>query len=116
MLLNLIDNAVKYSPHGGAITVSADRLATGVRVEVEDEGIGIAQSDQEAVFEKFYRADPHQRQVPSGTGLGLYISRELVRRMGGKHRRQVPARAGLDVLLRAPERLIRSVRCLVEYH
>jgi signal transduction histidine kinase len=83
VLLNLIDNAVKYSPHGGAITVSADRLATGVRVEVEDEGIGIAQSEQGAIFEKFYRADPHQRQVPSGTGLGLYISRELVQRMGG---------------------------------
>ena len=83
VLLNLIDNAVKYSPHGGAITVSADRLATGVRVEVEDEGIGIAQSEQGAIFEKFYRADPHQRHVPSGTGLGLYISRELVRRMGG---------------------------------
>ena len=83
VLLNLIDNAVKYSPHGGAITVSAARLATGVRVEVEDEGIGIPQSEQGAIFEKFYRADPHQRQVPSGTGLGLYISRELVRRMGG---------------------------------
>ena len=83
VLLNLIDNAVKYSPHGGAITVSADRLATGVRVEVEDEGIGIAQSEQGAIFEKFYRADPLQRQVPSGTGLGLYISRELVRSMGG---------------------------------
>ena len=83
VLLNLIDNAVKYSPHGGAITVSAARLATGVRVEVEDEGIGIPQLEQGAIFEKFYRADPHQREVPGGTGLGLYISRELVRRMGG---------------------------------
>jgi two-component system phosphate regulon sensor histidine kinase PhoR len=83
VLLNLIDNAVKYSPQGGAITVSAGRSATGARVEVEDEGIGIPQAEQGAIFEKFYRADPHQRQVPSGTGLGLYISRELVRRMGG---------------------------------
>ncbi len=83
VLLNLIDNAVKYSPRGGAVTVSAARLATGARVEVEDEGIGIPQSEQRAIFEKFYRADPNQREVPGGTGLGLYISRELVRRMGG---------------------------------
>jgi signal transduction histidine kinase len=83
VLLNLIDNAVKYSPGGGAVTVSAARLEAGARVEVEDEGIGIPQSEQQAIFEKFYRADPNQREVPGGTGLGLYISRELVRRMGG---------------------------------
>ena len=83
VLLNLIDNAVKYSPRGGAVTVSAGRSATGARVEVEDEGIGIPPAEQRAIFEKFYRADPNQREVPGGTGLGLYISRELVRRMGG---------------------------------
>ena len=83
VLLNLIDNAVKYSPYGGAVTVSTEPSETGVRVQVEDEGIGIPVSEQQSIFEKFYRADPHQREVPGGTGLGLYISRELVRRMGG---------------------------------
>jgi signal transduction histidine kinase len=54
-----------------------------VRVEVADEGIGIAPTELEAVFEKFYRGDPQHRAMPSGTGLGLYICRELLRRMGG---------------------------------
>jgi two-component system phosphate regulon sensor histidine kinase PhoR len=83
VLVNLIDNAIKYSPYGGAVAVSTEPCETGVRVQVEDEGIGIPVSEQQSIFEKFYRADPHQRQVPGGTGLGLYISRELVRRMGG---------------------------------
>ena len=83
VLVNLIDNAIKYSPDGGVVTVSTARSESAVRVEVEDEGIGIPVSEQRSVFEKFYRADPHQKQVPGGTGLGLYICRELVRRMGG---------------------------------
>jgi PAS domain S-box-containing protein len=83
VLVNLIDNAVKYSPDGGEIVVSTVPAAASVRVEVADEGIGIPPAEQEAVFEKFYRADPQHRATPSGTGLGLYICRELVQRMGG---------------------------------
>ena len=83
VLVNLIDNAVKYSPDGGNVVVRTAPAAASVRVEVSDEGMGIAAGEQEAVFEKFYRADPQHRAVPSGTGLGLYICRELVRRMGG---------------------------------
>jgi signal transduction histidine kinase len=83
VLMNLIDNAIRYSPEGGTVVVTAAPTRTGVRVEVGDEGVGIAPSEHHAVFEKFYRADPQQRAVPSGTGLGLYICRELVRRMGG---------------------------------
>lgn len=84
VLVNLIDNAIKYSPAGGAVIVSAERVGESIRIAVEDEGIGIPSSEQAAIFEKFYRADPHLRQAPSGSGLGLYISRELVRRMGGR--------------------------------
>jgi two-component system, OmpR family, phosphate regulon sensor histidine kinase PhoR len=84
VLVNLLDNAIKYSPDGGAVVVSTERVPDAVRVCVEDEGIGIPRSEQTSIFEKFYRADPHLRQVPGGTGLGLYISRELVRRMGGR--------------------------------
>jgi two-component system phosphate regulon sensor histidine kinase PhoR len=81
VLVNLIDNAVKYSPEGGDVTVSATSGDGRVRVEVEDEGLGIPAGEQESVFEKFYRG--REAGVPSGTGLGLYICRELVRRMGG---------------------------------
>jgi two-component system, OmpR family, phosphate regulon sensor histidine kinase PhoR len=83
VLVNLIDNAVKYSPEGGDVVVSAASSAAGVRVEIADEGIGIPLAEQGSVFEKFYRGDPQHRAVPGGTGLGLYICRELVRRMGG---------------------------------
>ena len=83
VLVNLIDNAVKYSPDGGEVVVSTLPAAASVRVEVADQGIGIPPAEQEAVFEKFYRADPQHRAAPSGTGLGLYICRELVQRMGG---------------------------------
>ena len=83
VLVNLIDNAVKYSPDGGEVVVSTVPAAASVRVEVADQGIGIPPAEQEAVFEKFYRADPQHRMAPSGTGLGLYICRELVQRMGG---------------------------------
>jgi PAS domain S-box-containing protein len=83
VLVNLIDNAVKYSPDGGQVVVSTVPAAASVRVEVSDQGIGIPPGEQEAVFEKFYRGDPQHRAVPSGTGLGLYICRELVQRMGG---------------------------------
>jgi signal transduction histidine kinase len=83
VLVNLIDNAVKYSPDGGEVVVSTVPAAASVRVEVADQGMGIPPAEHEAVFEKFYRGDPQHRAVPGGTGLGLYICRELVQRMGG---------------------------------
>ncbi len=84
VLVNLIDNAIKYSPRGGAVQVSTSESANAVRVEVRDEGLGIPLTEQDAIFEKFYRHDAHQTHVTGGTGLGLYICRELVRRMGGR--------------------------------
>jgi PAS domain S-box-containing protein len=83
VLVNLIDNAIKYSPGGGEVLVSTGVSAAGVRVEVRDNGIGIPPSEQASVFEKFYRGSLRGAQVRAGTGLGLYICRELVRRMGG---------------------------------
>ena len=84
VLLNLLDNAAKYSPEGGTVVVSTERLERAVRVAVEDEGMGIPAGEQQRVFEKFYRVDPNLTRSPAGTGLGLYICRELVERMGGR--------------------------------
>jgi signal transduction histidine kinase len=81
VLVNLIDNAVKYSPDGGEVTVSTARAEGRVRVEVADEGLGIPASERDSVFERFYRGSGGR--AITGTGLGLYICRELVRRMGG---------------------------------
>jgi PAS domain S-box-containing protein len=84
VLVNLVDNAIKYSPDGGTVTVAVEARDGSVRVEVSDRGLGIPTSEQERVFEKFYRVDPHLSRGPGGTGLGLYICRELVQRMDGR--------------------------------
>jgi signal transduction histidine kinase len=82
VVLNLLDNAVKYGGGKGlAVRVATDDDA--ICIAVTDRGPGIELADQERIFEKFYRADPQLAQAPAGTGLGLYISRELVARMGG---------------------------------
>jgi PAS domain S-box-containing protein len=85
VLANLLDNAIRYSPDGGVITVGATVHDDTVEVTVSDEGIGIPQSDQEQIFRKFYRgADAELRVGTSGTGLGLFIARGLVTAMGGR--------------------------------
>jgi PAS domain S-box-containing protein len=84
VLLNLIDNAIKYSPDGGRVGIRIEQRESGVRIAVSDEGLGIAHADQQRIFGKFYRVDPQQTRGVGGTGLGLYICRELVRHMDGR--------------------------------
>ena len=84
VLINLIDNAVKYSPEGGRVAVEIEPLPHSVRVAIRDEGIGIPRGEQQRIFGKFYRVDPQLSRGVGGTGLGLYICRELVRRMQGR--------------------------------
>jgi PAS domain S-box-containing protein len=84
VLLNLIDNAVKYSPDGGRIEIEVEQRDSGVRIAVRDEGLGIPHGEEQRIFGKFYRVDPQQTRGVGGTGLGLYICRELVRRMEGR--------------------------------
>jgi PAS domain S-box-containing protein len=84
VLINLVDNAVKYSPDGGAVEVRVEPNVTSLRVSVSDEGLGIPHGEQQRIFGKFYRVDPQLSRGVGGTGLGLYICRELVRRMDGR--------------------------------
>jgi PAS domain S-box-containing protein len=84
VLTNLIDNAVKYSPAGGDVQVRVEAAGEYVRFTVADEGLGIPAGEQSRIFEKFYRLDPDMTGGIGGTGLGLYISRELVRRVHGR--------------------------------
>jgi signal transduction histidine kinase len=80
ILVNLIGNALRYSPRGGTVRLRVERDAGQVVAVVADEGKGIAPEDQPRIFAKFVRVDPRE---PGGSGLGLYISRRLARAMGG---------------------------------
>ena len=82
VLVNLISNAVKYSDKG-TITVRADFSMSVVRVSVTDTGIGIAPDEIPHLFEKFYRASNADSGGAQGTGLGLYITKSIVEKMGG---------------------------------
>jgi signal transduction histidine kinase len=80
---NLLSNAIKYSPEGGTVEVVAERSAEGVRIAVRDEGLGIAEEQQDRIFTKFFRGDAGATGI-TGTGLGLAVSREIVEAHGGR--------------------------------
>jgi len=82
VLVNLLDNAVKYGGDG-RVSVRVESANGAVRILVADSGPGIPFAEQQRIFEKFYRSGPELTRSTGGTGLGLYISRELVQRMGG---------------------------------
>jgi signal transduction histidine kinase len=86
VLVNLVENAVKYSPDGGRVVVELETRDARVHFAVRDGGLGIPAAEHERIFEKFYRLDPNLSRGVGGTGLGLYISREILRRMGGRIR------------------------------
>ncbi len=84
ILTNLLDNALRYTPPGGSITVSARPESGGVRLEVRDTGAGIAREHLSRIFERFYRVDASRSRGEGGTGLGLSIVRHLVESHGGR--------------------------------
>jgi len=84
VLNNLLTNAIKYSPTGGAITIDVRPDGGGVRVSVTDQGIGIPERELEAIFGLFYRSPDRAARDAAGMGLGLYISKEIVVRHGGR--------------------------------
>jgi two-component system phosphate regulon sensor histidine kinase PhoR len=101
VLVNLLDNAVKYG--AGPVKVHAYRTDGVIRICVADHGPGIALADQSRIFEKFYRADPQLARSPGGTGLGLYISRELAQRMGGSLDLNSELGAGATFVVELPQ-------------
>ncbi len=80
-LYNLLDNAVKYTEEGGAVTVSVKQWEMYVKIDVSDTGKGIAESRQASVFRRFYREEEVHDQP--GVGIGLYLTREIIMRQGG---------------------------------
>jgi two-component system, OmpR family, phosphate regulon sensor histidine kinase PhoR len=84
VLVNLLENAVKYTPAGGRVTVLADEAASQVILSVIDTGPGIEARHRDRIFERFYRADPGRAREAGGSGLGLAIAKHLVQAQGGE--------------------------------
>ena len=83
VLTNLLENAIKYTPAGSAVVLSGRRVPDGVRLEVRDDGPGIADEHRPRIFERFYRVDAGRSKEAGGTGLGLAIVKHLAQAMGG---------------------------------
>jgi two-component system phosphate regulon sensor histidine kinase PhoR len=102
VLINLVENAIKYSPDGGSVAVGVDVRGEFARFSVRDEGLGIPAEERARIFEKFYRVDPQMTRSAGGTGLGLYICNELVSRMGGRIWVEANADKGSSFLFELP--------------
>lgn len=84
LVLNLVDNALRYTPQGGTVRLSLERVDGMAKLAVADTGPGIAPDDLERIFERFYRVDKARSRQSGGTGLGLSISQEIARSHGGE--------------------------------
>ncbi len=83
MILNLLDNAVKYTPEGGEISLALEKHNGSAEIVVRDTGIGLSEGDQQRVFDRFYRVDKARSRALGGAGLGLSIVRSIVEAHGG---------------------------------
>ena len=102
LALILVDNAIKYTPDNGSVSVSLRRNGHAAMLEVHDTGIGISQTDLPRVFERFYRADPARGRDAGGTGLGLSIARWIADQHGADLRLFSEQGCGTRVLVRFP--------------
>ncbi len=84
VLLNLLGNALQYTPSGGHVTVEWSRVDSALRFSVNDTGIGLAPADLERIFQRFYRVDRSRSRASGGSGIGLTIARHIVEAQGGK--------------------------------
>ena len=102
VLINLLGNAVKFTPAGGTVHLTAEVIDARVRIEVRDTGVGIPASQLSSIFEPFVQLEPALTRTSEGTGLGLAISRELARGMGGELRAESVPGKGSTFLVELP--------------
>jgi two-component system phosphate regulon sensor histidine kinase PhoR len=84
VVANLLHNAIKYTPPDGRITIAVQRDGTFLKTSIQDTGIGIPPDQQSKLFERFYRVEQEPSPGTNGTGLGLYIAKNLIELHGGK--------------------------------
>jgi two-component system, OmpR family, sensor kinase len=102
LLLIVLDNALKYTPAGGTVTVELVKFDSSAQIQIQDTGIGIATADLPHVFDRFYRADQGRGRDPGGTGLGLPIARWIVDEHNGTITLTSEAGRGTTVTIRLP--------------
>ena len=103
VIRGIIDNAIKYTPEGGQITVSAQESTETIAISISDTGKGIAETDLPHVFEKFYRAGLETDDAsPPGVGLGLYLAQHIVGQLNGEISVASTTGAGTTFTLRLP--------------
>jgi signal transduction histidine kinase len=102
LLLNLLDNAVKYGPVGQTVSVRAERLGDTVRVTVSDQGPGVAESDRERVWAPYYRGRDHASRAVGGSGIGLAVVRSVVERHSGRAWLEPAGAQGTRVVVEFP--------------
>ena len=102
VLANLLDNALRYTLPGGAVTVTAAQEGSEVVIRVRDTGPGIAEEDLPFVFERFWRGDKSRSRESGGSGMGLAIARQLVELQGGSIAVESPQGQGTIFTIRLP--------------
>jgi signal transduction histidine kinase len=102
VLSNLVDNALRYTPEGGEILLSAGLADEALEIGVRDSGPGVAGEELERIFDRFYRTDPSRQREAGGSGLGLAIARSIVEKHGGRVWAESGPGAGLTIRIRLP--------------
>ena len=104
VMMNIVSNAIKYTPDGGRIVLSAGQAGDKVWMEVDDNGIGIPESDRDRIFERFYRVDKARSRQSGGTGLGLSIAQEIMKQHEGRLYLVDKREPGLTIRMELPVR------------
>ena len=102
VLTNILDNALRHTPEGGHITLSAKQLDKAVEFSVQDSGPGIPAKDADRIFERFYRTDSSRHREDGGSGLGLAIAKSIVQAHNGRIKAESEAGKGLTIILTLP--------------
>jgi two-component system sensor histidine kinase BaeS len=102
VLVNLLDNALRYTPEGGTVTLSANPIEGGAAIVVKDTGPGIPLEDLDHLFERFYRGDKSRQREEGGSGLGLAIAKSLVESQGGQLRAESETGKGAKFTIELP--------------
>jgi signal transduction histidine kinase len=102
VLTNILDNALRHTPEGGLITLSARKVQDGVEISIRDSGPGIEGEDANRIFQRFYRTDVSRRREDGGSGLGLAIARSIVLAHNGQIWAEGAPGQGLRVTIKLP--------------